>query len=182
MPDVAIPEALVLAEMLLVPLPLNVPLAPLPGAVKVTGLDGITTLAASSTRTCKAEAKAVETPALWLLPLVMAIEAGVCTTVAESVALALAAAPPPDNVPLNDRDTDADAPIATLSVRGLPLLPAVITLALVQLTVEVPLQLHPVPLELERLVLAGNVIAKVNVPEVLATVALGVTVSVPVWP
>ena len=67
---VATPELLVVAVVVLVPVPVKVPLAPEAGAVKVTVAFATGLLLASTTFACKAVVKAVETVALCGVPAV----------------------------------------------------------------------------------------------------------------
>lgn len=104
-------------------------------------------------------------------------------TITVSLALVLALAPPPDKVPLSDTLVGDALETLTTSVIVLPFAPLAIEVVLVQVTVAVPEQLHPVPLALLKLKPTGNVVEKVSVPELaLPEATPGVIVKLPVWP
>jgi hypothetical protein len=68
---VATPDALVVAVAVLVPVELNVPLAPVDGAVNVATAPGTAFPYASRSFAARAVENAVETDAIWLAPAVI---------------------------------------------------------------------------------------------------------------
>jgi hypothetical protein len=102
---------------------------------------------------------------------VMVGEAGARMVVPLSSAVASAVAPPPDRVTLGVWGEVALASTETVRVIGLPFDPALIAVVEVQPDDG---QLQPVPVASENVRPVGNDQVSVSVPDVLATVALGV--------
>ena len=133
-----------------------------PPLVRVTGVKGV-----------------ANTPRVSVVLATATCVCGKPFTVTEAaVALAAALAPPPERVKACEKPPLAPAG-TTVIVTGLPLLPAAIDAALVQVT-SWPGALHvqPVPLPEVKNWLTGRVVVNVKVPEVDATLAEGVTVKV----